>query len=765
MRAIYKIAKTELQMLFYSPIAWLLLLCFIFQTVFFYTGMLEGFVLDVENSGRTYWCSYRLFVMGHGGGSGLWPSVVKILYLYIPLLTMGVISKELSSGSIKLLYSSPISNTHIVLGKFLAMVAYAFLLTLILFVYVVFAWCTIDNFEWAWILTGLLGIFLLTCTYMAVGIFVSSLTSYQVISAVGTFIVLMLLGMVSGWGQQYDLVREITYWLGMNGRVNTFISGMLCSEDLIYFLTVIALFLMLTIIRLHAIRQKQKFTITLYKNLAVIALVCLVAFISSRPALLAYADTTSTKKNTLTPVAQEIVGKLDGGLTITSYVNVLDSRYGTYAYPHFIMKNREASRHFTRFKPETELKVVYYYADPNEGMPGRPSAWQQARRLCEVYEMDSTMLLSRAEVDKMADLASQGYKFIREAVRENGQREWLHDFTGRGLLEEGATAVALKRMVMDVPKIGFVTGHRERSMYGDVPYDMGYLLTHRWNGGSLVNQGFDMVEITLDKDIPKDINILWIADMRTELTPEEESVLGKYIERGGNLMFMGEPSHREAQNKVLGKFFGLELTPLLVGPDVRFKGTLPTANLLATVPTQRVKDLMYQMKSTYRIAHENCAGIEQVEDKGFKVEAFLKTDTIGPVWTELETTDFVDDTVKFNPAVGEVSKVFNTAVGLTRQVGNKEQRIMVTGDTDCLSNNEFVITRGVSAATGTLLAGCALWMSYGEVPLDTRRPDTKDSTVSISMAWYRIFKAGFKFGLPILLLGCGVFIWFRRRGR
>ena len=121
-------------MLFYSPIAWLLLLCFVFQTVFFYTGMLESFVLDVENSGRTYWCSLRLFIRGYGGSSGLWPSVVNILYLYIPLLTMGVISKELSSGSIKLLYSSPISNTHIVLGKFLAMVVYAFLLTLILFI-------------------------------------------------------------------------------------------------------------------------------------------------------------------------------------------------------------------------------------------------------------------------------------------------------------------------------------------------------------------------------------------------------------------------------------------------------------------------------------------------------------------------------------------------------------------------------------------------------------------------------------------------------
>ena len=765
MRAIYKIAKTELQMLFYSPIAWLLLLCFVFQTVFFYTGMLEGFVLDVENSGTTYWCSKRLFIMGYGAGSGLWPSVVNILYLYIPLLTMGVISKELSSGSIKLLYSSPISNTHIVLGKFLAMVVYALLLTLILFVYVVFAWCTIDNFEWAWVLTGLLGIFLLACTYMAVGIFVSSLTSYQVISAVGTFIVLMLLGMVSGWGQQYDFVREITYWLGMNGRVSTFIQGMLCSEDLIYFPTVIVLFLMLTIIRLHAIRQKQKFTITLYKNLVVIALVCLVAFVSSRPALLAYADTTSTKSNTLTPVAQEIVGKLEGGLTITSYVNVLDQRYGSYAYPHFIMYNREASRQFTRFKPETKLKVVYYYADPNEGMPGRPSAWQQARQLCEVYEVDSMMLLSKNEVDNMADLASQGYRFVREAVRENGQREWLYDFTGRGLLDEGSTSVALKRMVMEVPKIGFVTGHRERSMYGDVPYNMGYLLTNKWHSTAMVNQGFDLEEVTLDKDIAKDVDLLWIADMRTELTPEEESVLERYIARGGNMIFMGEPSHREAQNKVLGKFFGLELTPLVVGPDVRFKGTLPTANLLAVVPTRAGKELLPQLKTTYRIVHENCAGIEQVEEKGFKVEAFLETDTIAPVWTELETTDFVDDTVKFNPAAGEISKVFTTAAGLTRQVGDKEQRILVTGDADCLSNNEFVITRGVSAANGNLLAGTALWMTYGELPLDMRRPDTKDSSVSISMAWYRVFKAAFKFGLPILLLGCGVFIWFRRRGR
>lgn len=767
MRAIYKIAKTELQMLFYSPIAWLLLLCFVLQTVVYYTGMFESFVLDVENTGRTYWISDRLFVIGYGGGTGLWFRVAGILYLYIPLLTMGIISKELSSGSIKLLYSSPISNVHIILGKFFAMVVYAFLLMLILFVYILFAWCTVENFEWAWMLTGLLGLFLLTCTYMAVGIFVSSLTSYQVISAVGTFIVLMLLSMVSGWWQEYALVREITYWLGIGGRTEPFIKGIICSEDLIYFPVVTMMFLALTVVRLNAVRQKQRFTITLYKNLVIIGLVCLVAFISSRPMLLGYADTTSTKKNTLTPVSQEIVSQLDGGLTITSYVNVLDQRYTNYAYPHFIMRNRDEFRLFTRFKPETKLKVVYYYADPswNALQYGAMTPWQKARRVCEMYDIDSTMLLTKEEVDQMANLSEEGYRFVRQAVRENGQREWLRDFGNAGKISEGATSVALKRMVMEIPKIGFVTGHRERSMYGDIPYDMGYLMTHKWHEKSMFNQGFDLCEVTLDKDIPDDIDVLWIADMRTELTPDEETVLEKYIERGGNMVFMGEPSHRKAQNKVLGKFFGLELTPLIVGPDIRFKGTLPTANIIAAVPTKRSKELMYQMGNTYRIVHENCAGIEQVEDKGYRVEVFVECDTTGRFWTELETKDFVDDTVKFNPAIGEVSKIFNTVVGLTRDRGGKEQRIMITGDVDCLANSEFLITRGVSANNSCLLAGGANWMSYGVVPLDMRRPNPTDNVVFVSMSWYRIFKSAFLFGLPAILLGIGLFVWIRRRGR
>lgn len=59
-----------------------------------------------------------------GGMFGLYNTVQQYLYLYMPLLTMGLMSREFSSGSIKLLYSSPVTSSQIVMGKFLAMITH-----------------------------------------------------------------------------------------------------------------------------------------------------------------------------------------------------------------------------------------------------------------------------------------------------------------------------------------------------------------------------------------------------------------------------------------------------------------------------------------------------------------------------------------------------------------------------------------------------------------------------------------------------------------
>ena len=93
---------------------------------------------------------------------------------------MGLMSRELSSGSIKLLYSSPVTNKQIVLGKYLAMMLYGLLLMAILSIFVIYSAFAIKSFDFICVLAGLLGLYLLTCAYSAIGLFMSSLTSYQV---------------------------------------------------------------------------------------------------------------------------------------------------------------------------------------------------------------------------------------------------------------------------------------------------------------------------------------------------------------------------------------------------------------------------------------------------------------------------------------------------------------------------------------------------------------------------------------------------------
>ncbi len=128
MRTIIRITKSELRVLFFSPIAWLILIVFSFQVGMAYCDVLAQQLQTMELGYRTPAVTSSLFA----GYTGIFSGLLDNLYLYIPLFTMGLMSRELSSGSIKLLYSSPVSNLQIILGKYLAVVVYALLLCAIL---------------------------------------------------------------------------------------------------------------------------------------------------------------------------------------------------------------------------------------------------------------------------------------------------------------------------------------------------------------------------------------------------------------------------------------------------------------------------------------------------------------------------------------------------------------------------------------------------------------------------------------------------------
>ncbi|MDR2131143.1 MAG: Gldg family protein [Odoribacteraceae bacterium] len=791
MKIIRKIALAELQLLFYSPIAWIILIVFTIQAALFFTNIFDRTVQTQDLHYHLENVTFRLFANPY---NGFFIGILEYLYLYIPLLTMGLMSRELGSGSINLLYSSPVRNSQIILGKFLSMMAYGVVLIVILSVFVIFAGCTVKEFDWSLILGGLLGIYLLICAYVAIGLFMSSLTSYQVVAVVSTLIVLAFLNTVSRFGQEHDFIREITYWLSINGRVNEAIGGLLCSEDLLYFLIVSGLFLSLSILRLKSVRQKSSWGLSWSKYTGVVIAAMLLGYLTSRPTLMGFHDTTRTKQRTLTENSQQIIRRAEGELKMTVYVNALDDDIWN-GLPRNRKNDLENFAQYIRFKPEMEVKYVYYYADTGDPMlakryPGL-SISRMVGEICRSYRIDSTMFLPPEKIAQSIDLAPEGYRIVRLLEGENGQRTFLRMFNDmQRYPSEMEISAALKRLVMELPVVGFLSGHGERdyTMEGDLGYYQ--FAQDKWFRYALINQGFDCQEVTLDDEIPAHITILTIADMRRALTPAEQVHLDAYIARGGNLLVLGEPRRQEVMNPIVAPL-GVQFMP---GQLVKWSGTKPveeeeeevrrmffnpkkqvergnnfSADFIQSRLTRESREVSYRYDQMYRdervVTMPGCVGLAYSEERGFKVIPLMRSDTIES-WNELETTDFIDDTVRLNPAIGEVVKSYPTALALSRQVNGKEQKVIIIGDADCISNGE--ITRGrakVLASNYDMLMGSFFWLSDNEVPIDIRRPTPPDNTIFMTGVSANVSK-WFLTGLfPLLLLASCLVIWLRRRGR
>lgn len=764
MKIILKIAKAELQVLFYSPIAWLILILFTFTASTDLVGILKQLVQNIAMG----YPLHDLTSYIYSGWEGIYNHAQGNLYLYMPLLTMNLMSREYSSGSIKLLYSSPITNAQIILGKYLSVVVYILVLVGILAIYAIWGAVKIEHFNYELILSGLLGIFLLTCAYAVIGLFMSSLTSYQVVAAVGTLTILTILSMVSGWGQSIAFVRDLTYWLSMPGRSSEFIQGMISTENVLYFIIVIVLFLSMAILRLQSLRTSKPtwVVVSQYAGIWIVALT--LGYISSQPAVKKYYDATTTKSNTITPHSQDIVNRLDGKVTITSYVNLLDPHFWI-GMPERINEDRKLFEQYLRFKPDMKLKYVYYYHEANnpsfdQRFPDLTTE-EKFNKIVEINSYNPKMFLTPDEFSKLGvDLSGEAYRFVRE-IEYDGKKTFLRIFDDNMIFpSESEITAALKRLVMDLPMVGFLTGRgaRPTDHYTERAYSMFAQMKNFRH--SLINQGFAYSNVSIDQDIPEDINILVIGELRETLTDEELGRIKSYIDRGGNLLITSDPSRQEVMNPIV-EMLGVKFSAgQVVHPTVEY-----SADLVLGTPTVESQSLSYmfgRLRSYgYGVAMSGATSIDYTTDKGFDVVSLLKTDSVG-VWNELETTDFLNDSVRLNPSVGEVEQSYDLAIALTRKVGDKTQKIIVAGDADCISNGEVMRDRpGVKAFNYYMILGAFDWFSDGEVPIDVRRPDSPDKHMEVSEHTVTIAKLIFVWGLPGLMLLIAIFIWLRRRGR
>ena len=375
------------------------------------------------------------------------------------------------------------------------------------------------------------------------------------------------------------------------------------------------------------------------------------------------------------------------------------------------------------------------------------------------------MFLSPEEIKKQIDLSAEQNRFVRLIERENGQKAFLRIFDDMSKQpSEKEITAAMKRMVVPAIRVAFLAGHGERDIdrKGDREYYVfSQDITYR---EALINNGFDCYKLFLTQKgkIPENTDILVIADVKTPLAKEELDEIQRYIDKGGNVIIAGEPGRQDIMNPLMVSL-GVKFMPgRLVQESENFSQTLVFAKVTREV-AKIFPRFNWMLRWNYRVPMLDAVGLDYRTDAGFKVMAWLETDSTG-CWNEMETTNFAENKAIFQPDAGEKEQVYTLALALSREIEGKEQRILIMSDADCLSNGEFSMKRrGVNTESPIFPNYAFSWLSYGEYPIDTTRPRSPDTKIYMGLEgimWMNIGLMGF---FPLALAACGIVIWAKRK--
>ena len=247
MKAVFTIAAHELRRLFKSPLAWTILAIVELLLAILFFIMLSQFLNPAP------WYAGR--GVTEIVAAGLLQIAGVILLLVTPFITMRIFSEERRTGSIRLLFSSPISLTELVLGKYFGSMGFLVIL-LCLIASMPLSLLLGAPLDLLQISSGLLGLLLLMASFAAIGLFISTLTSQPAIAAIVTFGVLFMLWIINlAANTGSEQFKVIFTYISLLNHYDNLINGMFISTDVIYYLIIIATFIALSIWRLDSERM------------------------------------------------------------------------------------------------------------------------------------------------------------------------------------------------------------------------------------------------------------------------------------------------------------------------------------------------------------------------------------------------------------------------------------------------------------------------------------------------------------------------------
>jgi len=420
------------------------------------------------------------------------------------------------------------------------------------------------------------------------------------------------------------------------------------------------------------------------------------------------ADWTSSGRNTLSVDSRQLLDEMPDTIHVTAFATE-----NTLVRSHI----RDLIARYQRYKPNVELKFVNPDAEP-----------ERVRELG--ITLDGELLLAY-----------------------QGREEKL-----QSLSEQALTNTLLRIARQEDRKVVYLSGHGERDLLGQANHDLGAF------GEELEKKGIELHNLKLAETptIPENTNLLVIADPRTTLLTGEVQLINRYVQAGGNLLWLVEPGSIAGLDP-LAEMLGVEFLPgTIVDATTQLFGIDNPA--FALIPDYPIHPITRELSSLTLFPQAVALEVEAPDP--WQAQPLLTT--LDRAWTEIGP---IDDSgpIRFDEDSDERMGPLDIGFVFTRPVSAKdaedeeatgEQRVVVIGDSDFLSNT--YLGNGGNIELGLNLFN---WLNHDDRFITITARTAGDTNLELGKTAQILIGFGFLFGLPLLLLGTGMSIWWRRRNR
>ncbi len=498
---------------------------------------------------------YNVLDYGYARLDGLFYIAPYVFLFLIPAVTMRLFSEEQRSGTIEILVTKPISNFKIILAKYLAglfLVLFSLLPTLLYVISVYQLGFPAGNLDLGSIWGSYVGLLFLGASFVAIGLFASSVSDNPIIS----FIIAILLSAFAYDG--FELIYSLSLFsnidlfiqnLGIRSHYISVSRGVIDSRDIIYFLSLI--FLFITFIQVVFDKKEAKCFVKKSKGVTTFRMndgrirrlfmafliILIINFIGST--IYSRWDLTAEKRYTLTDASKNILDKIDNKLYFKVY---LDGDFPA-GFKRLRNESREMLNQFRAYNKNINFRFI------------NPSAETDNEKRNRLYEYLAASGLNQTDLQVRTTEGLRQQLIFPGALVSYKDKELPVDFLNSqlGVPPEAVLNNSIQSLEFNIANvinklsrttnlnIGFLTGHGELAPQYVADIVQTLAQDYVIEGVEINGDPNSLLEFVSADSIQNKYSALIIAKPETVFSTQDKFVIDQYIMRGGRILWLIDP--------------------------------------------------------------------------------------------------------------------------------------------------------------------------------------------------------------------------------